>query len=265
MTGTLYVVAAASGSGKTSLVKALLEREADLALSVSYTSRPPRPGEVDGQHYHFVSRQVFEHMVDGDQVVVAADPRALFDETLMHRQLEAFSRMAGISPVGLQSFGTRTAKVGQQIKHLAAPAAHVERAGPARQQRADPCESCERCASRAQHMVRARFEDALVVLPIVVCIPGVEFGARRRRVDEDEPAVLAEVVDQWMPVAVTLGRGQAPLTRRQRAMDRGIQDGSPFVSLPCRHCRRAQAVRRRWAAGGSCAELRRARAGREAA
>ena len=62
MTGTLYVVAAASGSGKTSLVKALLEREADLALSVSYTSRPPRPGEVDGQHYHFVSRQVFEHM-----------------------------------------------------------------------------------------------------------------------------------------------------------------------------------------------------------
>ncbi|ANB17036.1 guanylate kinase [Dokdonella koreensis] len=62
MTGTLYVIAAASGSGKTSLVKALLEREPDLALSVSYTSRPPRPGEVDGQHYHFVSRQVFEHM-----------------------------------------------------------------------------------------------------------------------------------------------------------------------------------------------------------
>ena len=62
MSGTLYIIAAPSGAGKTSLVKALLEREQGIALSVSYTSRPPRPGEIDGQHYHFVSRDVFEHM-----------------------------------------------------------------------------------------------------------------------------------------------------------------------------------------------------------
>ncbi len=62
MSGTLYIIAAPSGAGKTSLVKALLEREQGIALSVSYTSRPPRSGEIDGQHYHFVSREVFEHM-----------------------------------------------------------------------------------------------------------------------------------------------------------------------------------------------------------
>ena len=62
MSGTLYIIAAPSGAGKTSLVKALLEREHGITLSVSYTSRPPRPGEVDGQHYHFVSREVFERM-----------------------------------------------------------------------------------------------------------------------------------------------------------------------------------------------------------
>ncbi|MFB9067091.1 guanylate kinase [Pseudofulvimonas gallinarii] len=58
-TGTLFIVAAPSGAGKTSLVRALIEDDPSLALSVSYTSRPPRPAETDGVHYHFVDRQVF--------------------------------------------------------------------------------------------------------------------------------------------------------------------------------------------------------------
>jgi guanylate kinase len=62
VSGTLYIIAAPSGAGKTSLVRALLEREPSISLSVSYTSRMPRATEVDGQHYHFVSREVFEHM-----------------------------------------------------------------------------------------------------------------------------------------------------------------------------------------------------------
>jgi guanylate kinase len=62
MSGTLYIVAAPSGAGKTSLVRALLEREPGIALSVSWTSRLPRPAEAEGVHYHFVSRQVFQHM-----------------------------------------------------------------------------------------------------------------------------------------------------------------------------------------------------------
>ncbi|WPL16200.1 Guanylate kinase [Thiorhodovibrio winogradskyi] len=61
--GTLFVVSAPSGAGKTSLVRALLDGHPNLRLSVSYTTRTPRAGEVDGVHYHFVSRETFEHMV----------------------------------------------------------------------------------------------------------------------------------------------------------------------------------------------------------
>jgi len=63
MTGTLYIVAAPSGAGKSSLVNALLEREREIVLSISHTTRPPRPGDVDGEHYHFVNRGVFERLV----------------------------------------------------------------------------------------------------------------------------------------------------------------------------------------------------------
>lgn len=66
-TGTVYIVVAPSGAGKTSLVAALLEAEPAVGLSVSYTTRPAREGEIDGKHYHFVDRAAFETMVaNGD-------------------------------------------------------------------------------------------------------------------------------------------------------------------------------------------------------
>jgi guanylate kinase len=58
----LYVISAPSGGGKTSLVNALLERDKRVALSVSHTTRPPRPGEVDGVHYYFVDDAAFEEL-----------------------------------------------------------------------------------------------------------------------------------------------------------------------------------------------------------
>jgi guanylate kinase len=61
--GRLFVVAAPSGAGKTSLVRALMERERDLRFSISYTTRKQRPTEVDGRDYHFVSPGEFESMV----------------------------------------------------------------------------------------------------------------------------------------------------------------------------------------------------------
>jgi guanylate kinase len=67
--GILFVVSAPSGAGKTSLVRALLEDDADLQLSVSYTTRARRSGEIDGQHYHFVDQDTFEQMVAADAFV----------------------------------------------------------------------------------------------------------------------------------------------------------------------------------------------------
>jgi guanylate kinase len=59
----LFVISAPSGAGKTSLVRALMEREPELRFSVSYTTRPKRPTEHDGQHYNFVTPHDFEEMV----------------------------------------------------------------------------------------------------------------------------------------------------------------------------------------------------------
>ena len=65
--GTLYVISAPSGAGKTSLVRALVEQLDGVAASVSHTTRSMRPGEEDGVHYHFVDRECFLKMVeDGD-------------------------------------------------------------------------------------------------------------------------------------------------------------------------------------------------------
>ena len=58
--GNLFVVAAPSGAGKTSLTRALLARDPGIRLSVSYTTRPPRPGEHDGVDYHFVTPERFQ-------------------------------------------------------------------------------------------------------------------------------------------------------------------------------------------------------------
>jgi guanylate kinase len=63
MIARLFVISAPSGAGKTSLVKALRERLPSLRVSTSHTTRPPRPTELDGREYHFVSNQVFDQMV----------------------------------------------------------------------------------------------------------------------------------------------------------------------------------------------------------
>ena len=63
MAGNLFVVVAPSGAGKTTLVDALLKREPNIKLSMSYTTRAPRAGERDGVDYHFVDRAAFEQMI----------------------------------------------------------------------------------------------------------------------------------------------------------------------------------------------------------
>lgn len=64
MTGSLFIVTAPSGAGKTSLVRSLLEMDKAVSLSISYTTRAMRPGEEDGEDYHFISEERFLNMLE---------------------------------------------------------------------------------------------------------------------------------------------------------------------------------------------------------
>ncbi|MBF2097169.1 MAG: guanylate kinase [Gloeomargaritaceae cyanobacterium C42_A2020_066] len=71
--GRLFVLTGPSGVGKGTLVQQLRQSHPDLALSISMTTRPPRPGEVEGQDYFFVGRPVFEQYRDTDQLLEWAE------------------------------------------------------------------------------------------------------------------------------------------------------------------------------------------------
>jgi guanylate kinase len=71
--GVLFVIAAPSGGGKSSMVNALLAREPGIRLSISWTTRPPRPGESEGQHYHFVDEPRFRELADAGEFLEHAN------------------------------------------------------------------------------------------------------------------------------------------------------------------------------------------------
>ena len=73
MHGLLFIVAAPSGAGKSSLVNAVLADDRELVLSVSYTTRPPRPGEANGREYHFVDRASFRRMREAGEFLESAE------------------------------------------------------------------------------------------------------------------------------------------------------------------------------------------------
>jgi guanylate kinase len=89
--GTLFIISAPSGAGKTSLLKALHERDDALHVSVSHTTRPMRPGETDGVHYHFITQAVFlEKVAQGDFLEHAEVFGNYYgtDEAAVRRQLD---------------------------------------------------------------------------------------------------------------------------------------------------------------------------------
>jgi guanylate kinase len=71
--GNLFILSAPSGAGKSSLIHALLGQHQDMQLSVSHTTRAPRPGEVNGVHYHFVSVDEFKALIDQDNFLEWAE------------------------------------------------------------------------------------------------------------------------------------------------------------------------------------------------
>jgi guanylate kinase len=73
MSGDLFIVSAPSGAGKSSLVNALLAEDRNMALSVSYTTRAPRAGEVEGREYHFVDAKTFAAMLERGEFLESAE------------------------------------------------------------------------------------------------------------------------------------------------------------------------------------------------
>lgn len=73
MSGTLFIITAPSGAGKTTLVRSLLRRDHLVRLSISYTTREPRPGERDGNDYHFVDMQTFKALRDAGEFLEWAE------------------------------------------------------------------------------------------------------------------------------------------------------------------------------------------------
>lgn len=69
----LFIISAPSGAGKTSLIKALLRTNISLSLSISHTTRPPRPNEINGQDYFFVSRDIFKQMLVQGEFLESAE------------------------------------------------------------------------------------------------------------------------------------------------------------------------------------------------
>jgi guanylate kinase len=66
-TGVLFIISAPSGTGKTTLVQSVVARDANLRISISHTTRPPRPGEIPGIAYHFVSDTTFQEMINANR------------------------------------------------------------------------------------------------------------------------------------------------------------------------------------------------------
>ncbi len=73
MTGNLFIVSAPSGAGKSSLVAAVLAEDKQLALSISFTTRAPRAGEVNGREYHFIDDAAFEAMLERGEFLECAE------------------------------------------------------------------------------------------------------------------------------------------------------------------------------------------------
>ncbi len=90
-TGTLYVIAAPSGAGKTSLVAALIDSMSDIAVSVSHTTRAPRSGEQNGADYHFIDQQGFDEMAGAG---VFLEHARVFDHSYGTSRVEVVRRLS---------------------------------------------------------------------------------------------------------------------------------------------------------------------------
>lgn len=101
--GKLFVISGASGVGKGTVLAKLMEKREDLTFSVSATTRPPRPGEVDGRNYYFISRASFEDMIQKGEFLEYSEHNANYYGTPRAQMLEKQARghvLLDIEPCG---------------------------------------------------------------------------------------------------------------------------------------------------------------------
>jgi guanylate kinase len=116
--GMLFVVSAPSGAGKTTLCKAITESLENITHSISYTTRRPRPGEIDGRDYYFVSEQRFQEMIDAGDFAEYARVHGNFYGT-SKRVLQAMVREGIDVILDIDTQGAR------QIKASTGPAVFI--------------------------------------------------------------------------------------------------------------------------------------------
>lgn len=192
--GRLYVIAAPSGAGKTSLVKALLERRPELEVSVSYTTRKRRPTEIDGVDYFFVTRERFHELLAEDAFLEHAE---VFDNhygTSRERVTQALD--AGRSVVlEIDWQGARQVRRHMPdcvtIFILPPSRAELERRLRARRtddeqviarRLRDSAEDMRHWPEFAYVIVNARFDDALAALERIIDRDGEAYAAGRPEV-----------------------------------------------------------------------------------
>ncbi len=201
--GTLFVVSAPSGAGKTSLVRALLDGHPNLRLSVSYTTRAPRAGEIDGEHYHFVSRETFDDMIKRNAFVEHAQ---VFDNAYgtAHEALRQALDAGQDLLLEIDWQGARQVRkhVPEAVSVFIIPPSLTELEHRLRSRGQDTEETiCRRMAearSELSHygeydylIVNDRFEAALAELRALVCV----FSLRRQSQQQKLSSALGAMLD----------------------------------------------------------------------
>jgi guanylate kinase len=201
MKGSLYVVVAPSGAGKTSLVAGLLEQEKNVKLSISYTTRAPRVGEENGRDYHFVDRATFEKMIAAGDFLEYADVYGNYYGT-SRRWIE--SELEGDHDVLLEIDWQGARQVKKLFPHMAGifilPPSFPELRRRLQGRGKDSAEAIERRMASARDeishvlefeyiIVNERFEAALADLVSIV---------RAARVSRAQQSIrLAKLIDEF--------------------------------------------------------------------
>ncbi len=201
--GTLFVVAAPSGAGKSSLVSALLAVDDRISLSISHTTRLPRPHEVDGQHYFFVERAEFERGVAAGIFLEHAEVHGNGYGTARER---VETLLAGGRDVLLEIDWQGAAQVRRSIANCVGifilPPSHAELERRLRGRASDSAEAIERRLRNSRDeiahahefdylMVNDVFADALADLQAIVRAVRLRSTAQLQR----HAALIAELLE----------------------------------------------------------------------